>query len=77
MRSGSSSIAAEISDADYEAKIAGLLERAYKHDVARDPMRRDTYREAYMVLNQGDHYLLVMIDRALGRHLRPWRDFSR
>ena len=29
----------EISDADYEAKIAGLLERAYKHDVARDPMR--------------------------------------
>ena len=32
---------------------------------------RDTYREAYTVLNQSDHCVLVMIDRALGRFLKP------
>jgi hypothetical protein len=60
-------LAAEISDEDYERKIAGLLERAYQRDLARD-----TYREAYMVLNQGDHYLLIVINQALRRQLRPW-----
>jgi hypothetical protein len=70
-------LAAEISDEDYEAKVAGLLARAYKGDVARDPSARDTYREAYTVLKQGDHYLLVMIDRALGPQLRPWWAFWR
>lgn len=70
-------LAAEISDEDYEAKVAGLLERIYKRDVARDPAARDTYREAYTALNRGDHYLLVMIDRALGRQLRPWWVFWR
>ena len=71
------SLAAEISDEDYEAKVAGLLERAYKRDVAHDSAARDTYREAYTRLNQGDHYLLVMIERALGRQLGPWWAFWR
>ena len=70
-------LAAEISDGDYEAKVAGLLKRAYRRDVARDGATRDTCREAYAVLNQGDHYLLIMIDRALGRQLRPWWAFCR
>ena len=63
-------LAEEISDEDYEAKVVGLLERSWTHDVQSDTTARDSYREAYAVLSQGDHYLLVMIDRALGRRLR-------
>jgi len=70
-------LAAEISDEDYESKVAGLLERSYQRVLKSDGAARDRYREAYSVLTQGDHYLLVMIRRALGRHVRPswapWR----
>src|SRR5689334_14497667 len=61
---------AEISDEDYETKVAGLLERGYQRDLASDSSARDRYREAYSVLTQGDHYLVVMIRRGLARHLR-------
>ncbi len=37
---------AEISDEDYEAKIAGLIERSWKHDLTMDSNARDLYREA-------------------------------
>ena len=65
-------LATEISDDDYETKVAGLLERSYQRDLKSDGAARDGYRKAYSMLAQGDHYLLVMIRRALGRHLRPW-----
>jgi hypothetical protein len=68
---------AEISDHAYEAKIASLIEGAWKRDVESDSNARAVYREAFTVLSQGDHYLLVMIDRALRRHLRPWWAFRR
>jgi hypothetical protein len=68
---------AEISDEDYETKVAGLLERSWRRDVESDSTTPDVYREAFRVLNQGDHYLLIMIKRALGRHLRPWWAFWR
>jgi hypothetical protein len=67
----------EITDEDYESKVAGLLQRAWNHDVSSDPNARERYCEALRVLNQGDHYLSVMIDRALGRELRPWWAFWR
>jgi hypothetical protein len=67
----------EISDDEYEAKIAGLLERSYENDVASDKGAHEIYREAYAVLNQGDHYILIMIQHALGRRLRPWWAFWR
>jgi hypothetical protein len=65
----------EISDDAYEAKIAALIEGAWRRDVECDSNARTVYREAYTVLSQGDHYLLVMIDRALRRHVRPWWAF--
>jgi anti-sigma28 factor (negative regulator of flagellin synthesis) len=68
---------AQISDGDYETKVAGLLERSWRRDVESDSAAPDVYREAFTVLNQGDHYLLIMIKRALGRHLRPWWAFWR
>lgn len=67
----------EISDEDYEAKVAGVLKRAWKHDVASDDSARERYRQALETLNQGDHYLVVMINRALGSELRPWWAFWR
>ncbi|HXI65279.1 MAG TPA: hypothetical protein VNH14_12320 [Gemmatimonadales bacterium] len=67
-----SALAAEIPDAEYEDKIAGLAERAYASDFASSPESSATYKEAYRVLNQGDHYLLIMLDRGLSRRLRPW-----
>ena len=70
-------LAAEISDSEYEMKVAGLLERSYQRDVATDPNARSMWREAYSVLSQGDHYLLVMINQTLVRHLRPWWAFWR
>ncbi len=68
---------AEISDHDYETKVAGLLERAWRRDVDADSAAADTYREAFRALNQGDHYILIMIARALGGHLHPWWAFWR
>ena len=70
-------LAAEISDEEYEAKVAGLLQRSYRHDVASNSGARHTYQQAYAVLGEGDHYLLVMIKRGLGRQLRPWWAFWR
>jgi hypothetical protein len=66
---------AEISDEEYEVKIAGLLERAWKRDVEADSNAANSYGEAFTALNQGDHYLLVMINRALRSPLRPWWAF--
>jgi len=65
-------LATEVSDEAYERKIAGLLERSYRRDLTADDAAGDRYREAYSVLTRGDHYLVVMIRRALGRYLRPW-----
>ena len=56
---------AEISDEDYEAKVAGLVQRSYEREFEEDHGTREMYREAHRVLSQGDHYLLVMIDRVL------------
>ena len=64
-------LATEISDDDYETKVAGLLERSYQRDLKSDGAARDGYRKAYSMLVQGDHYLLVMIRRALGRNRQP------
>jgi hypothetical protein len=57
---------AEISDSDYEDKIVGLLERSYQRDASAGTDAQALYREASATLHQGDHYLLIMIDRALG-----------
>jgi hypothetical protein len=65
-------LAAEISDDEYENKVAGLIERAFEEDTGRDRRAVDVYGEAYNVLNRGDHYLLIMLSGALGRRLRPW-----
>jgi len=69
-------VAREISDDAYEAKIRRVLEAAYQRDVSSDGRAKDAYRRAYSVLKNGDYYLMVMIEEALGRRLRRWWQFS-
>ena len=72
-----SALEAEISDEDYERKAAGLAKRAFAKDIASDPGARTIYKEAYRVLSEGDHYMLIILDRGLGKRLRPWWAFWR
>jgi hypothetical protein len=69
-------LAAEMSDQAYEAKMSRLLDAGYATDLAADPAAKDAYREAYSVLKQGDYYLLIMVEQALGRRLRRWWQIS-
>ena len=70
-------LGAEISDEDYEAKIAGLVERACERDLVSSSGELAKYRAAYATLKQGDHYLMVMLEPGLSRWLRPWWAFWR
>lgn len=70
-------LASEISDEQYEAKIAGLLKRSFAADVAAGIDARGIWQHARSVLNQGDHYILVMVDRAIDSQLKAWWQFWR
>jgi len=70
-------LAAEISDEEYEAKVTGLIERACEREAAAAGGEPRSYQEAYAALNQGDHYLLIMLKPGLSRWLRPWWAFWR
>ena len=70
-------VASEISDGDYERKIGGLLARSYAADEATDPAASEQWRQASDVLHQGDHYILVMLDEAIGGRPKPWWQFWR
>ena len=70
-------LASQMSDEEYEAKIAGLLTRALAADLATDSHARDVWQQARSVLQQGDHYISIMIDRAVGAKLKQWWQFWR
>jgi hypothetical protein len=64
---------AEISEHQYEAKIAALLTRAFNRDVASDAGMKQVWKDGYAKLNEGDHYIAVMLQESLGRKLkRGW-----
>jgi hypothetical protein len=65
----------EIPDAEFETKVAGLIRRAYGRDIAADGNARSLYRAVRSKLNEGDHYILVMMDQAIGSKLRGWWPF--
>ena len=65
-----SAFESEISDQAFEAKVARLIRRAYDHDSEQDSQAPAVYRDARESLSRGDHYLLVMIDEALGPRRR-------
>jgi hypothetical protein len=61
----------ETTDAKFESKIAQLIKHAYE----REASMKARYRAARAKLAEGDHYLLIMIDRALGLRVRMWWPF--
>lgn len=65
-------LATEISHAEYEMRVAGLLNRVFLADVTVDLQARDVWKQARLVLKQGDHYILVMIDQGVGKKLKRW-----
>jgi hypothetical protein len=70
-------LAAEMSDEEYEAKIEGLLQRSFAAELAADAGARATWQQAHSVLAQGDHYIQIMIDRAMGGTSKRWWEFWR
>lgn len=60
----------EITQPEFEKKIQTLIKQAYERDISKEKDMKETYREAYKVLKQGDHYILIMIDAAIGSKLR-------
>lgn len=64
-------LAAEISDADYESKIGGLLRSSFKRDTAVDSSAKEVWSAALSALRRGDHYILVMINEAVGKNQKP------
>ena len=70
-------VASEISDEAYEEKIGRLLARSFAADEATDPAAVDEWRQASEVLHQGDHYILIMLDHAIGARLKRWWQFWR
>jgi hypothetical protein len=63
-------LALQMSDEQYEWKIGRLLAKSYERDVAAAKSNRDVWKAAYSKLNEGDHYILVMLDETLGLTLR-------
>jgi len=71
----SDQLSAEMSDQQYESKVTGLLERRFAADAAEDPGSREAWQQAYTVLAQGDHYILIMIDQAVNLKRTQWWEF--
>ncbi len=67
----------ETTDEAYEKKMADLIARAFKEDVNQNPEAKGKYRGAYRALKQGDHYILVMIEAAIGSKLKGGEYFER
>ena len=70
-------LAAEISDEEYERKVTGLLARRFGAEVDADPAAEAQWKQAQEVLQQGDHYILTMLDEAVGSRLKRWWQFWR
>ena len=64
--------AAETSDEEFERKIGGLLERSFSTDIHADPNAEARWKEASRVLHQGDHYISIMLDAAVGQRWKSW-----
>jgi hypothetical protein len=62
----------ECDSAEYETKMAGLLQRAYARLKRENLSPARTWDEAVRELRKGDHYLLVLLDYATSR----WKPFE-
>jgi hypothetical protein len=51
---------------EYEAKIASFLRNARDRDARESPTGEQQWKNALDLLNQEDHYILVMVSQAFG-----------
>ena len=70
-------LAAESSNEASEKKITGLLVRRLAAEVGQDPGAEAQWNQAANVLRQGDHYIMIMLDAAVGSRLKRWWQFWR
>jgi hypothetical protein len=70
-------LASEMSDETYETKITALLQNSFAADTAIDSRAREVWQQARSVLMQGDHYILIMINRAVEKKLKRWWEIWR
>lgn len=68
-------LASQLSDEEYEKKISGLLARGLAADLAANSGAKDEWQQAQAVLKTGDHYLSIMVDRAVGSRVKRWWQF--
>lgn len=59
----------ETTDEEFEKKIIKLIRKIYNNDVKNNPEAKSKYRRMYRDLKRGDHYILIMIDEAIGYKL--------
>ena len=57
----------EYDSEEYEAKISELIRNAYDRTKKESQSETERWKEAIRMLRKEDHYLLVMIDAALGK----------
>jgi hypothetical protein len=65
----------EMPEEAFESKVAGLIRRSYQRDLARDRGTAEVFRAAEAKLREGDHYILILMDRALPSRPRSWWPF--
>ena len=58
-------------DDDYEKKVAHLLKNAYEYNLKMGSFDLQRYKDAYIALQQGDHYLTVLLDESIGNQISP------
>jgi hypothetical protein len=61
-----------ISEDAFEAKVARLIRRAFDRDVAADDGAKSLYREAEAKLDEGDHYISILIFDAFCYRPKKW-----
>jgi hypothetical protein len=60
----------QFDDEEWEEKIRGLIQRAYANDLRGGEVSKEAYKAAYDAMGKEDHYILVMIDQAIGSKLK-------
>ena len=59
----------EIPKGEYEKKIARLVRSGYDDELAANNVARETYKRAYKAIKSKDYYILIMVDKAIGKDI--------
>jgi len=57
----------EFDESEYETKFSRLIRQAYRRDTKESPDLKARWKASVQTLSEGDYYILVILERALGR----------